>query len=781
MYKLSPHSDQSDDEISIDLVSRYDTHSAGDSDSDSYSDSDSDIDRDSDSTTDTVRAGARAARVVDADVYVSQMETPVDVPYRTTDEHLAATSSDTDTDHRPTMLKRGVVLAAADASEFERNSLASYVGVDYVIERIKFLQNNARSAGDRFLVLRSGTGSGKSTVLPFALMQFGRRQCITEPRRKIVQEIARDISARNPLQAIMGETIGYKTGINSVANRSGIRLVTTGVLKMQLLNSKAADLIHKYSIIMIDEVDTHDLEIDLTLRLLKQFIDNNWSNPRCPIVILASATLVPERYMSYFGTRYFIDIAGPGKNYPVEEHWPAVAVGDTYNAAVTAIRQVHGDTVVFMPTVASIVKYAEKIRTELKNPVFEAYSARLDSHPQEHAMLYSQGDPQHTRVILATNVFESGITIPYLKNAIDTGYKFMVLFNNVSACRVGFLDKISQSAHKQRKGRVGRLSSGTYFPLYTQAAALLFLPETYPEIDVQDVSLPLLQLLIKITGAEFDAENQNVLLFNRVDPLVLGLINQPMSDALTYVYDNLYMLGYIDREWNPTTLGWMASRYTKISAETIKMILASFYHECEARYLIIAAACMTVNDVFGKSVLETATGILGATVLDIHSDVILAIMVYESMVEHIRSGDVDEWMVRHELNARMVNAVIELVNDTMITTLELGMPVEYYCESLLTIRKRSKTEFRAVCDAIVHCIYEGQRLNVCTWHESNTGQSGYTRDYKHTRVQVDQYATGTRPKYVSMDSVFVGQTGARSGKFVTVLDGIVDIDTAYLY
>lgn len=678
-------------------------------------------------------------------------------------------------DNKPTLLKRGVLIPPEGASDTLRRELEGYVAIDYVVKYLQNMKTSVRSVGDRVLILQSGTGSGKSTVLPVRLVQFGRRIAITQPRRKTVQEIARDIVQRYPHDMIMGENIGYQTGLIRVPARKGLRFMTIGILKLQLLNSTSDQIMHRYSIIVIDEVHTHDIDVDFTLRLLKLFLQKNWTNENCPTVILTSATLDPRKYMEYFDSQHFIDVAGLGQNHPVQEHWPESAIGNTYTAILGILRKSQGDTLIFMPTVREIGNFAKRLKDDLRGQVFEIYSRRLADNPADFERL--QAPSKTARYILATDVFETGITLNHLRNVIDTGYRFSVLFNPVQNSTMLFMDMVSRASSTQRRGRVGRVTPGDYYPLYPKTVFENLDAQAYAQIYTSDISIQLLQLLIKETGAEFDDSNLRLQLYHRADPATLGLINPPLSDTLIYSFDHLYTMGYIDPEWNPTLLGYMAAQYLKIESEAIRMILASWYYGCEPLYTIIIACLVSTQGLFPGSVSECAARALGGGV-NVHDDYIQALMIYETMVKHVRTGNVRQWAEKLEFDIDKWLDAIELVNDTLMKTLSLGLPVNYYCEPLVDVRSSSNEEYRTAVVRIKNCIYEGYRANLCTWNDM---QKCYTRDYKNLTVEIPQYIREPVPKYVVVDSTVTVRDVARAGSFTSVLDNWVEVDKTFLY
>ena len=206
----------------------------------------------------------------------------------------------------PSLLKRGSLEIPADATAIKAQQLKNSIPKQYIADYINSTQAN--SPGDKFFVIKSGTGSGKSTTLPTALMERGRTVAVTEPQRLTAEEIPYDIISYDK-KFVMGENIGYQTSLINRNPSKGVVFMTTGILMMQLLMWPPEKFLNRYSTIMVDEVHKHDLLTDILLRLLKQFITKHWNNKLCPVVIVMSATMDQKKYMDYFETKHYIGVS----------------------------------------------------------------------------------------------------------------------------------------------------------------------------------------------------------------------------------------------------------------------------------------------------------------------------------------------------------------------------------------------------------------------------------------------------------------------------------------
>jgi ATP-dependent RNA helicase DHR2 len=631
------------------------------------------------------------------------------------------------------------------------------------------------------LVLRAATGSGKSTALPEALYPRGRRIGITQPARITAEEIPHEIAARNP-EFRMGETIGFQTSLINIVPPRGLVFMTTGILVRQLMNQIAREperFMRRYSTIIVDEVHKHDLMTDVLLRLLKQFLAKFWNHPDCPFVIVQSATLEPEKYMSYFETTQFVDVAGT--SYPIKEHWPEQSVGDLKSWIVKTCAKLKGDTAIFLPTKKSIT--AIKIELEKsKVQIVEVMSETVAKGEVKQMMRESR----KPRIVLGTNAMETGLTLPFLANVIDTGLVNSVAYNPQYSCTTIATQPVTEASARQRKGRVGRKFEGNWYPAFTKETYERMVKANPPEMYTSDIAAYLLQVIVTLTESVLDEQWQ---VESRVefDPATIGLIHDPSQESLTAAYDKLYQLGFIKTNWRPTVSGLLASRLVMTPPETNKMLLSAAYYRADLYKLIIIAACLE----------KGGMGDLKGFGNDLHDDrvrcgFIRQLVAYEQLQRRIRKMTVEklsttwisEWC--EEVGIGYLNAlrIIERVYSLMFELMELGLRVDTDRIPLIdTLEQGKKDETLAELTALKSCIYEGYRLNACTWNDL---LGSYVCGYKHAKVSCrEKFAEGP-PLNIVADAItysrgMTGRMDFSTGRIICQLDEHIVVDPHFMY
>ena len=201
----------------------------------------------------------------------------------------------------------------------------------------------SQKPGSRVLVLRSGTGSGKSTTIPVALYNtWGKNVLITQPTRATTTEIPFDIIKWNT-NLRLGDNIGYQTGTLSRKATHGIQFCTTGVLLQFLRIMDDETIMKKFKFIIIDEVHHRSMDTDLSLFYLKQFLSRNYTNERCPFIILMSGTFDPDIFMNYFRCpkEHFIEVLG--MSHPVKDTFTTFDLTNYVSYVVDLIEKLHLD------------------------------------------------------------------------------------------------------------------------------------------------------------------------------------------------------------------------------------------------------------------------------------------------------------------------------------------------------------------------------------------------------------------------------------------------------
>lgn len=579
------------------------------------------------------------------------------------------TSTDAE-EKKVTLLRRGYLVPPAGATQFRINEMKSAVPRDYIIQMIK-QQDVPKSAGSRVFVLKSATGSGKSITIPEALLFRGRVIALTEPSRLSVDEISGDLAKQHKHSLKPKINLGLQTGIVNRSVGEGINVMTPGILRQHFSTMTDEQLMRRYSTFLIDEVHKHEIMLDFLLRDIREFISRNWSNPKCPIVVLMSGTMTPKLYMDYFGTDNLIEVRGTS-GAPITEHWPKTAPSDIVTAIADTALSCSGDTLVFLPTVKMIqdIHAAVEARADARQPtkVIEVYSEIMERGESE---VKSLGTESKTfRLILATNAAETGVTFPFLKNIIDTGMAWTSIFNPQIGARMLYTGVISRASALQRRGRVGRRNPGDYFPLYTQDTFKSMQEESLPEIYVQDISDQLLRVIVVATGAKPSEGLAKMEYTNKFDPATMGLIHAPTSEMLVYCMEKLYMLGFIDTEWQPTVAGWVASQYSQITVEGARLIISAVQDGEHSAMAGIIIACMQ----------SIGAGRLGATsfedCLTKYSDIMEQIyLVRES--KKLSTNFLQKWCTEHEMNYQAWMNTLELIDQTVIQTMACGFQVAW--------------------------------------------------------------------------------------------------------
>jgi ATP-dependent helicase HrpA len=317
---------------------------------------------------------------------------------------------------------------------------------------------------DHQVVIVAGeTGSGKTTQLPKICLELGRgtERLIghTQPRRLAARTVAERIAEE--LDTPLGTTIGYQVRFTDrVSDQTMVKVMTDGIL----LNEIQADRnLRKYDTLIVDEAHERSLNIDFILGHLKQLL------PRRPDLklIITSATIDPERFAKHFADAPIIEVSG--RTYPVEVRYRPTYEDDPIQAIVDAVEELRreppGDILVFASGEREIRDAADALRKRrLPNTEILPLYARL-SAAEQHKVFQ-----QHTgsRIVIATNVAETSLTVPGIKYVIDPGTARISRYSRGTKVQRLPIEPISQASANQRKGRCGRLSDGICIRLYAE-------------------------------------------------------------------------------------------------------------------------------------------------------------------------------------------------------------------------------------------------------------------------------------------------------------------------
>jgi len=433
------------------------------------------------------------------------------------------------------------------------------------------------------VVVSGETGSGKSTQLPKICLEVGRGVGgligHTQPRRIAARSIASRLAEE--LGTSVGKKVGFKIRFtDQTSPETLVKLMTDGVL---LAESQSDRFLNQYDTLIIDEAHERSLNIDFLLGYLHRLL------PKRPDfrLIITSATIDAQRFAEHFG-----DERGPapiievsGRTYPVEVRYrpleeedaevddePLDPIQGVARALDELCREGQGDVLVFLPTERDILEASRKLRPRNfgggSTEIVPLY-ARLSTAEQNKVFQPHTG----RRIVLATNVAESSLTVPGIRYVVDTGLARISRYSARSKVQRLPIEAVSQASADQRKGRCGRIGPGICVRLFSEDDYLQRDRFTSPEIQRTNLASVVLQTLALDLG-----------------PLEeFPLLDPPRPEAIRDGYSTLFELGAVDKERKLTPLGRQLSRLP-VDPRIARMLLAANEQGCLADVAIIAAA-----------------------------------------------------------------------------------------------------------------------------------------------------------------------------------------------
>ena len=365
----------------------------------------------------------------------------------------------------------------------------------------------AAAIRDHQVVIVAGeTGSGKTTQLPKICLELGRGIAgqigHTQPRRIAARTVAERIAEELGTQ--LGEVVGYKVRFTDKSgDATAVKLMTDGILLAEIGTDRN---LHRYDTLIIDEAHERSLNIDFILGFLRQLL------PRRPDlkVIITSATIDPERFAAHFADPRtgepapIVEVSG--RTYPVEVRYRPIGDkegdGDEDRDQVTAItdaigeleREGPGDILVFLSGEREIRDTADALKGRANTDVLPLYS-RLSSAEQHRVFeVPANRTMASRRVVLATNVAETSLTVPGIRYVIDPGTARISRYSLRTKVQRLPIEAISQASANQRKGRCGRVADGICIRLYSQEDFESRPEFTDPEIQRTNLASVILQM-----------------------------------------------------------------------------------------------------------------------------------------------------------------------------------------------------------------------------------------------------------------------------------------------
>jgi ATP-dependent helicase HrpA len=454
----------------------------------------------------------------------------------------------------------------------------------------------AALTANQVIIVCGETGSGKTTQLPKIALAMGRGKLNyapgqraklighTQPRRIAASSVAKRIAEE--LKTTLGDVVGYKVRFQDRLSRdASVKLMTDGIL---LAETQTDPLLNAYDTIIIDEAHERSLNIDFLLGYLRQLL------PRRPDlkVVITSATIDAQRFADYFGST-----KGPapvimvsGRMFPVEQRYRPFEESRDYDlndAIADAVDELWmsphsaGDILVFLPGEREIREAADHLRKHLahqpltRNAEVLPLFARLSQAEQDRIFDGHSG----RRIVLATNVAETSLTVPGIRYVIDAGTARVKRYSFRSKVEQLMVEPISQAAANQRAGRCGRVADGICIRLYDEPDFMGRQRFTDPEILRSSLASVILRMKALHLGA---IEN-------------FAFIEPPQGRAMADGYQLLAELGAVDDDNELTAVGATLAKLP-LDPRVGRMILEAKDRGALDEVLVIASA-LSVQDV----------------------------------------------------------------------------------------------------------------------------------------------------------------------------------------
>lgn len=439
-------------------------------------------------------------------------------------------------------------------------------------------------ANHQVVIVAGETGSGKTTQLPKICLDLGLGQKgligHTQPRRLAARSVTSRLAQE--LDVEVGEQVGYKIRFtDQIGDNTLIKLMTDGVLLAELQQDR---FLNQYEVLIIDEAHERSLNIDFILGYLKHIL----AKRRDLKVIITSATIDPERFSKHFDEAPMMLVEG--RTYPVETRYRPVAEGGKDRDLIDAIddavdelyREKPGDILIFMNGEREIRDTADWLRRrQLPHTEILPLFARLSNAEQNKIFAPHRG----RRIVLATNVAETSLTVPGIRYVIDPGTARISRYSARAKVQRLPIEAISQASANQRKGRCGRVAEGICIRLYSEEDFLGRPEFTDPEIRRTNLVSVILQMASLRLG---DIQN-----FPFIDPPEQRSINDGIN-LLEELGALKMSQGRRDKEVKLTALGNQLARLP-IDPRMARMVIAGGEFSCVREIMIICAA-LSIQD-----------------------------------------------------------------------------------------------------------------------------------------------------------------------------------------
>lgn len=437
------------------------------------------------------------------------------------------------------------------------------------------------------IVVESPTGSGKTTQIPLILHEAGYSERgiigITQPRRIAAMSVSEFIKRQTNDE---GTFCGYTMRFSDTTDRNTrIKIMTDGILLQEV---KADPILSRYSVIMVDEAHERSLNIDFILGLLKE-ITKERSDLK---IIISSATINTKTFSDFFDGAPIVSI--DSRPYPVDVFYKPIVLDreheeEYYGEIQRIIKEEHekedgGDVLIFLPGEAEIKSciqslYGSSIVDGSELDIYPLYG-RLSKEEQES--VFTPTTPGHTKVVVATNIAETSLTIDGIRCVIDSGWCKVNYYNQKNFTSALIPSVISKASADQRKGRAGRTAPGVCWRLYSEKNydnRREFSEEEILHSDLAEVVLRMCELGI-------------------YNPETFPYITPPQRNALSSAVETLKYIGAVKENLHLTTIGEMMIQFPLLPRLSRVMVEAMMNYPQSISEVAVAVAFLSTKTPF---------------------------------------------------------------------------------------------------------------------------------------------------------------------------------------
>lgn len=523
-------------------------------------------------------------------------------------------------------------------------------------------------------VLVGSTGSGKTTQIPqFVLedlfhsfrdhpLDMGQVAC-TQPRRVAATSVAQRVA--DELDVRLGEEVGYSVRFDvNVSDQTVLKYLTDGML---LREAMADPLLSAYSVIILDEAHERTTATDVLMGLLKEVLLKR----KDMRLIVMSATLDSGKFVDYFNNAPLLQI--PGRLHPVELFYTPKPEKDYVEASVRTVIQIHlcepaGDILVFLTGEDEIEDVCRKINREVESIGSEAGPLKIlplysSLPPQQQQRIFENapkptfpGGPCGRKVIVATNIAETSLTIDGIVYVVDPGFSKQKVYNPRIRVESLLVTPISKASARQRAGRAGRTRPGKCFRLYPEKSFKEDLIEqTYPELLRSNLTSVILTL--KRLGIH------DLVHFDFMDP--------PAPETLIRALELLHYLGGMNDDGDLTDIGRLMSEFP-LDPQLSKMLICSPKYLCSNEILTIVAMLSVPNVFMRPASQKVEADEAKAQFEHVDGDHLTLLNVFHAFKENEEN---DRWCFDNYLNTRALRSADSVRKQIarIMTKLNLGL------------------------------------------------------------------------------------------------------------